>query len=80
MRKTLEAFGPGQRGRVVAVEGEGGLKRRLIDMGITPGTEILVRRLAPMGDPIEIALRGYALSIRRGDAACILLETGEVGR
>jgi len=71
---TLNKLRPGQAGRVVAVGGQGILKRRLIDMGITPGISVLVRKVAPLGDPIEINLRGYELSIRKDDAKNITVE------
>lgn len=59
---------------VKKLEGEGALKRRIMDMGITKGTQIYVRKVAPLGDPVEITVRGYELSIRKGDAANILVE------
>ena len=68
MAESLRSLGPGQWGEVLAVTGEGPLKQRLVDMGITPGVRILVRKSAPFGDPIQIALRGYTLSIRGRDA------------
>lgn len=70
---TLNELRPGQSGTVRTIQTSGTLKRRLVDMGITPGVRILVRRTAPMGDPIEISLRGYELSIRRSEARCITL-------
>ena len=74
MKKTLKEIKPGHKGIVVSIEGYGALKRRLIDMGITPGVEIFVRKVAPLGDPIEINLRGYELSLRKDDAKNILVE------
>jgi len=71
---TLNKLRPGQAGKVVSVGGQGILKRRLIDMGITPGISVLVRKVAPLGDPIEINLRGYELSIRKDDAKNITVE------
>ena len=56
---------------VVKLHGEGALRRRIMDMGITRGTSIYVRKVAPLGDPVEITIRGYELSIRKGDADCI---------
>lgn len=59
----------GEKGTVVAVHGEGAVRRRLFDMGITPGTEIYLRKTAPFGDPIEVSLRGYELTLRKAEAA-----------
>lgn len=59
----------GEKGTVVAVHGEGAIRRRLFDMGITPGTEIYLRKTAPFGDPIEVSLRGYELTLRKAEAA-----------
>ncbi len=73
MNKTLDMLLPGQDGIVVAVRAKGAIKRRLFDMGITPGTRIFMRKAAPLGDPIEINLRGFSLSIRKADASCIVL-------
>ena len=75
-RRTLGELAPGERGRVYGVAEVGDrLRRRIVDMGITPGTEITVIKVAPMGDPIEIALRGYELSLRKEDALHIALMT-----
>lgn len=65
---TLSDLSPGQSGIVISLDASGSLKRRFIDMGITPGVQIFVRREAPLGDPIQINLRGYELSIRKSDA------------
>lgn len=70
---TLDQIKPGSGGVIQAVGGEGALRRHLLDMGLTPGTKIQVRRVAPMGDPIELVLRGYVLTIRLDDAAKIVL-------
>ena len=59
----------GEKGKVVAVRGEGAIRRRLFDMGITPGAEVYLRKKAPLGDPIEIALRGYELTLRKSEAS-----------
>ena len=56
------------------LNGEGALKRRLMDMGLTNGCEVFVRKVAPLGDPVEITVRGYELSVRRSDAECIEVE------
>ena len=79
MPRTLEQLAPGQSGVIASVGNEkGAVKRRIVDMGLTPGTEITVWRVAPFGDPLEVHLRGYALSLRKADAAQILMcEPGE---
>lgn len=74
MSITLKQLKPGESGIVIGLKSEGAVKRRLIDMGITPGTEVYVRKIAPLGDPIEINLRGYELSIRKNDANNIIIE------
>ena len=66
--KTLKQAAIGETVKVVKIHGEGALKRRIMDMGITKGVEIYVRKVAPLGDPIEVTLRGYELSIRKADA------------
>ena len=69
--KTLKELRPGQVANVVRVHGEGPVRRRIMDMGITKGVEVRVRKVAPLGDPIELNLRGYELSIRKADAEMI---------
>ncbi len=69
--KTLKDVKVGETCTVVKLHGEGALKRRIMDMGITKGTEILVRKVAPLGDPMELNVRGYELSVRKGDAELI---------
>jgi ferrous iron transport protein A len=64
---TLKSAKPGQTVRVVKLHGQGPVKRRIMDMGITKDTEILVRKVAPLGDPIEVNVRGYELSLRKAD-------------
>jgi len=71
---TLNNLKAGMSGRVLTVGGQPALRRRLLDMGITPGTVITVKKAAPMGDPIELLLRGYVLSLRLEDAANITIE------
>lgn len=66
--KTLRDVKPGETVTVVRLHGEGPLRRRIMDMGITKGTSVYVRKVAPLGDPVEITVRGYELSIRKGDA------------
>lgn len=75
--KTLNDIAPGQSCKVTMVLGFGALKRRIIDMGITPGTTITMKRLAPFGDPIQISVRGYELSIRKSEAENIKVEALE---
>ena len=72
--KTLKDTKIGDTVRVVRLHGEGAIKRRIMDMGITRGVEIFVRKVAPLGDPIEVNVRGYELSIRKGDAEMIEVE------
>ena len=66
--KTLRDIPVGGRAKVVKVHGEGALRRRIMDMGITKGTEIFVKKVAPFGDPVEVTVRGYELSLRKDDA------------
>ncbi len=72
--KTLKDMKPGETAAVVRLGGEGPVKRRIMDMGITKGTEIHVRKVAPLGDPMELTVRGYELSIRKADAEMIEME------
>ena len=72
--KTLKETQIGETVTVKKIGGEGALKRRIMDMGITKGVQIYVRKVAPLGDPIEITVRGYELSIRKGDAQMIEVE------
>ena len=69
--KTLRDVQIGKTAVVAKLHGEGALKRRIMDMGITKGTEIFVRKVAPLGDPLEITVRGYELSVRKADAETI---------
>lgn len=71
---TLRQAKIGSTVRVVKVHGEGAIKRRIMDMGITKGVEIYVRKLAPLGDPMELTVRGYELSLRKADAEMIEIE------
>ena len=68
---TLDKLHTGTSGKITAVGGSGALRRRMLDLGLTPGTSIMVRKVAPLGDPIELFLRGYELSLRKEEAACI---------
>ena len=72
--KTLRDVKIGETATVVKLHGEGAVKRRIMDMGITKGVEIYVRKVAPLGDPIEITVRGYELSLRKADAESIEVE------
>ena len=74
MEKKLNEFSVGEEGIVINVEGEGKIKRRLFDMGVTPGAQIIVKKLAPLGDPIEVTIRGYELTVRKSEAECVLME------
>lgn len=69
--KTLRDIKVGETAKVVKLHGEGAIKRRIMDMGLTKGVEVYVRKVAPLGDPIEITVRGYELSIRKADAEMI---------
>jgi ferrous iron transport protein A len=71
---TLDNVKPGQGGIISSIGGQGLLRRRLLDMGLTPNTRVTVRKVAPMGDPIELSLRSYILTIRKDDAAKIELK------
>ena len=77
MEKTLDQFAIGEHGTVRSVIGEGKIKRRLFDMGITPGAEILLRKKAPLGDPLEITIRGYELTLRKTEAVCVTMRVDD---
>lgn len=72
--KTLRDIAVGETAKVKRLHGEGALKRRIMDMGITKGSQVYVRKVAPLGDPVEITIRGYELSLRKDDADCIEME------
>ena len=72
--RTLRELSIKKSARIVRVHGEGALKRRLMDMGLTRGTTVTVKKVAPLGDPIEVTVRGYELSLRKDDAALIEIE------
>ena len=76
--KTLRDTKVGETVKVVKLHGEGAVKRRIMDMGITKGVEVYVRKLAPLGDPIEVTVRGYELSLRKADAEMIEVELPDV--
>ena len=72
--KTLKETKIGETVKIVKLHGEGAVKRRIMDMGLTKGTEVYIRKVAPLGDPVEITVRGYELSIRKADAEMIEIE------
>ena len=72
--KTLKQAKVGETVRVVKLHGEGAVKRRIMDMGLTKGVEVHIRKVAPLGDPVEITVRGYELSLRKADAEMIEIE------
>ncbi|MBR4901938.1 MAG: ferrous iron transport protein A [Victivallales bacterium] len=72
--RTLKEVNIGETVKVVKITGEGPIKRRIMDMGITKGTEIYIRKVAPLGDPIEVTIRGYELSLRKADIDIIQVE------
>ena len=72
--KTLKETSLGETVKVVKLSGEGPVRRRIMDMGITKGVEIFVRKVAPFGDPVEVTVRGYELSLRKADAEMIIVE------
>ena len=72
--KTLREVKIGETVKVVKLHGEGPVKRRIMDMGLTKGTEVYIRKVAPLGDPVEITVRGYELSLRKADAEMIEVE------
>lgn len=72
--KTLRMAKAGERVRVIKVAGEGALRQRILDMGLTKGAEVVVRKVAPFGDPLELTVRGYELTLRKREAACIVVE------
>ena len=72
--KTLKQATVGETVKVVKLHGEGAIKRRLMDMGLTKGVEVYVRKVAPLGDPVEVTVRGYELSLRKADAEMVEVE------
>ena len=72
--KTLKETKIGETVKIVKLHGEGAVKRRNMDMGLTKGTEVYIRKVAPLGDPVEITVRGYELSLRKADAEMIEVE------
>lgn len=74
MLKRLDEFLVGETGLIKKVEGEGRLRRRLFDMGVTPGAKVYLRKKAPLGDPLEVTIRGYELTLRKSEACLVVLE------
>ena len=74
MLKKLDKIEKGETGLVKSVEGDGKVRRRLFDMGVTPGAQVTLRKKAPLGDPIEITIRGYELSLRKAEAELVNIE------
>ena len=74
MLKRLDKFEIGETGLIKKVDGEGRIRRRLFDMGVTPGATVYLRKKAPLGDPLEVTIRGYELTLRNNEAALVALE------
>jgi Fe2+ transport system protein FeoA len=77
MLKTLDQLEKGETGLIKNVTGEGRIRRRLFDMGVTPGAIVYLRKKAPLGDPVEITIRGYELSLRKEEAKMVSIEVNE---
>lgn len=77
MLKRLDEFKIGETGQITKVEGEGRLRRRLFDMGVTPGAKVYLRKVAPLGDPLEVTIRGYELTLRKSEAKLVVMEVEE---
>ena len=77
MLKRLDEFKIGETGLIKTVEGEGRLRRRLFDMGVTPGATVYLRKKAPLGDPLEVTIRGYELTLRKNESCLVILEVKE---
>ncbi|HIU81901.1 MAG TPA: ferrous iron transport protein A [Candidatus Ornithoclostridium faecavium] len=77
MQLRLSEFAIGQSGVIKSVSGEGRIRRRLFDMGVTPGAEVYLRKRAPLGDPVEITIRDYELTLRKGEAELVIMEVKE---
>ncbi len=75
MEKTLKDFAVGETGTVVKITGDGKLRRRLMDMGVTPSAVITLCRTAPLGDPLEVTVRGYSLTLRKAEAELVIMKT-----
>lgn len=79
MLKQLDEFTLGETGLIKKVGGEGKIRRRLFDMGVTPGAEVTLRKKAPLGDPLEVTIRGYELTLRKTEAQFVTMEVKEEG-
>lgn len=77
MEKGLDSFKIGEKGTIKTVNGEGKLRRRLFDMGVTPGAKIELIKKAPLGDPLEVHIRNYVLTLRKSEASLIIMEVDE---
>ena len=77
MLKKLDEFKIGETGLIKKVDGEGRLRRRVFDMGVTPGATVYLRKKAPLGDPLEVTIRGYELTLRKSEACLVILEVKE---
>lgn len=75
--KKLSDFAIGESGIIKLVSGEGKIRRRLLDMGVTPGADVYLRKRAPLGDPIEVTIRGYELTLRKSEAENVMMEVNE---
>ena len=75
MAKFLSDFAVGESGKILSVSGGGAIRRRLFVMGVTPGADVVLRKKAPLGDPLEITIRGYELTLRKAEAACVEMES-----
>ena len=78
MLKRLDEFKIGETGLIKKVEGEGRLRRRLFDMGVTPGATVYLRKKAPLGDPLEVTIRNYELTLRKSEAVLVVLEVEDL--
>lgn len=74
MEKKLSEFAVGEKGIIKTVSGDGRIRRRLFDMGVTPGAEVVLRKKAPLGDPLEVTIRGYELTLRKSEAETVITE------
>ncbi len=77
MQTTLDKFKKNQKGTIIAVKGEGLVRKRLFDMGVTPGAEVTLVKKAPLGDPLEVTIRNYQLTLRKSEAINVVLESEE---
>lgn len=77
MELTLKKLSPGEKAKVIRINGTGAIRRRLLEMGVAPGCEVEVERYAPFGDPVEVKIRGYHLSLRKKEADMVEVEEGE---